>query len=173
MILISVNRLAFYKRNDLAVKAIEKLVKKGYEIIYRVIGEGEEKEKLKSKNVVLLGNRPHSEVLKEYKEADIFCLPSEIEGFGIVTLEAMAAGLPFVNSDIPVHREIESASHAGLLFKTGDENDLALKIQQLIDDKDLYRKLSKNALAFAKKHTLPLATADTLAVYLTLCPRKH
>ncbi len=163
MILISVNRLAFYKRNELAVKAAAKLGLK-----YWIIGEGEEKEKLKNKNVVLFGNLPHEEVLKKYKQADIFCLPSEVEGFGIATLEAMAAGLPFVNSDIPVHQEIAAASHAGLLFKSGNAQDLADKLKILIEDKNLYNKLSANALKFAKKYSLSKMVKETEKIYENL-----
>ncbi len=163
MILISVNRLAFYKRNDLAVKAAAKLGLK-----YWIIGEGKEKEKLKSNNVILFGNLPHAEVLEKYKHADIFCLPSEVEGFGIATLEAMSAGLPFVNSDIPVHQEIEKASHAGLLFKSGDYHDLADKLEILIKDKKLYSKLSNNALFFAKKYSLDRMVRETEKIYENL-----
>lgn len=163
MILISVNRLAFYKRNDLAVKATEKLG-----IKYWIIGEGEEKKRLRKKNVVLFGNMPHKEVLAKYQKADIFCLPSEVEGFGIATLEAMGAALPFVNSDIPVHKELVKISEAGLLFKSGDWQDLAAKLEVLIKDKKLYKMLSENALKFAKKYSLERMVKETEKVYENL-----
>lgn len=163
MILISVNRLAFYKRNDLAVKAAAKLG-----LRYWIIGEGEEKERLKNKNVTFFGNLPHGEVLKKYKQADIFCLPSEVEGFGIATLEAMSAGLPFVNSNIPVHKEILEASGAGLLFKSGNWQDLADKLEILTNDKKLYKELSANALKFAQKYSLERMVKETEKIYENL-----
>ncbi len=152
--LISVNRLAKYKRNDLVINALPS------NAAYKIIGDGEELENLRKislgKKVRFLGNLSHDRVLKELGNADLFCLPSQVEGFGIATLEAMAAGLPFINSDIPVHREIAKESQAGLLF----QNDLKEKIELLMNDKNLYKKLSTNALAFAKKHSLEQATKD-------------
>lgn len=163
MIVISVNRLVHYKRNDLIVKAIASLG-----IKYWVIGEGEERERLTGKNITLFSNLPHDKVLDKYKEADIFCLASEVEGFGIATLEAMSCGLPFVNSDIPVHKEILEASKAGLLFKSGDYLDLASKLELLIKDKKLYKQLSRNALDFAKKYTLDKMVKDTEKIYQSI-----
>lgn len=145
--IISINRLVKYKHNDLVIKALPDGV------IYKIIGDGPELANLKNlgqgKKVQFLGNLPHEKVLQALKSADIFCLASEVEGFGIVTLEAMSFGLPFINSDIPVHREIQEASQAGLLFT----DDLKEKIELLTKDKNLYQKLSNNALSFAKAHT--------------------
>lgn len=145
--IISVNRLAKYKRNDRVIKALPD------NAVYKIIGDGEELANLKKislgKKVKFLGNIPPDEVLNEFVKADLFCLASEIEGFGIATLEAMSRGLPFINSDIPVHREIVTKSHAGLLF----QNDLKEKIRLLMTDRNLYQELSQNALAFARSHT--------------------
>ena len=161
MTVISVNRLFNYKRNDLAVIATAKVGMK-----YWIIGDGE--EKLTGNHLKLFGNLPHEEVLEKYKKANIFCLPSEVEGFCIATLEAMKAGLPFVNSDIPVHKEIEAESHAGLLFKSGNWQDLAKKLEILKKDKKLYKELSNNALKFAKKYSLKKMVNETERVYKDL-----
>ena len=68
-----------------------------------------------------------------YAEADIFVMPSlGPEGFGIVTMEAMAHGLPCVISDLAVHREITGDGTAAMLFRNGDAEDLRSKLHELI-----------------------------------------
>lgn len=160
--LISVNRLYQYKRTDLVVRAASRL-----KVRCQIIGTGPEENNLKfaGKNISFLGNLPHREVLKKLAGAKVFVLASEVEGFGIVTLEAMAAGIPFVNSDIPVHQEIVAASQAGLLFKTGNTTDLVVKLKQLLSNKILYQKLSSNARAFAKKYSLAREASKTEKIY--------
>ncbi len=163
---VVVNRLFQYKRTDLVAKACARL-----KIKCLIIGTGEEEKRLRkmaSQNVVFLGNLPHQEVLKKMATAKIFVLASQVEGFGIVTLEAMAAGIPFVNSDIPVHKEIERASRAGLLFQSGDEKDLAAKLKLLLTNRELYQRLSGSARRFAQKYTLGRMVAETKKVYESL-----
>ena len=58
------------------------------------------------KDVLILSNLTNRELRCVYKLADLFVFPSEYEGFGIPILEAMAAGIPMVMSDIPVFKEI-------------------------------------------------------------------
>lgn len=171
--LISIQRLVNYKRTDLVIKSLKKIDNK---ISYIVIGEGLEMNNIKnlisnmslSKRVILKGNMPHHKVFEIADKADIFTLPSEVEGFGYVTLEAMSLGIPFVNSDIPVHKEIYQASKAGILFKTGDENDFCAKISDLINKPDLYNKLSRNALIFSEKLTWSVCAKHTAYYYSSL-----
>ncbi len=68
-----------------------------------------------------------------YADADIFVMPSlGPEGFGIVTMEAMAHGLPCVISDLDVHREITGEGTAAVLFRNGSVEDLRSKLHELI-----------------------------------------
>jgi glycosyltransferase involved in cell wall biosynthesis len=73
-----------------------------------------------------------------YAKADIFVMPSlGPEGFGIVTMEAMAHGLPCVISDLPVHREITGNGTAAVLFRNGNVEDLRGKLHELIGNASL------------------------------------
>jgi glycosyltransferase involved in cell wall biosynthesis len=73
-----------------------------------------------------------------YTEADIFVMPSlGPEGFGIVTMEAMAHSVPCLISDLDVHREITAGGTAAMLFRSGNVEDLRCKLQELISDSSL------------------------------------
>ena len=76
--------------------------------------------------------------------SDILCLPSKREGFGNVVIEASACEIPVVGSDIFGLKSSLINGKNGLTFKTGDPNDLFLKIKKLIDNKNLRLKLGKN-----------------------------
>lgn len=77
--------------------------------------------------------------------ADIFCLPSYREGFGSVIIEAAAVGVPSIGSRIYGIVDAIEEGVTGLLFETGNSDDLALKILQLIENKDLNQRLGSNA----------------------------
>ena len=80
-----------------------------------------------------------------YEKASIVCLPSHREGFSKVILEAGAASLPIVASNIPGCKEGIIDKKTGILFKLKNHNDLVLKIKQLIDNKNLREYIGKNA----------------------------
>jgi glycosyltransferase involved in cell wall biosynthesis len=75
-----------------------------------------------------LGDVPRSQLAAEYNRADVFCLPSVQEGFGIVLLEAMAAGKPIVASRAAAIPEV--APH-GLLVEPENAEALAAAIETL------------------------------------------
>lgn len=73
--------------------------------------------------------------------ADLFVLPSLEEGMSIALLEAMAAGLPVVVSDIPGNRTVVEPENQGLLFPPGDPAALAVAIKRLLADRQLAGRL--------------------------------
>ena len=99
-----------------------------------------------------------------------FCLPdlsppSEVEGFGISVIEAAAAGVPYVVSDIPVLKEVTRNGQGGLIAKVGDIAELSQKLEKLITDKKLYAEKSKQAIHLAKSYQWPQIARLTESVY--------
>src|SRR5262249_21012591 len=70
-----------------------------------------------------------------FAAADVFAFPSTKEGWGLVVLEAMSAGLPVVASDLPVFREYLRPGRDALLVPTGDPPALAAALAAVLDDR--------------------------------------
>ncbi len=94
---------------------------------------------LKADSVALFGVIPYKETLKLYETADIFVWPSLAETFGHPLIEAMAAGVPIVSSDIPVNREI--CGNAAIYFSPLNPRECAEKILELSHDEKLREML--------------------------------
>ncbi|MCB9079759.1 MAG: glycosyltransferase family 4 protein [Anaerolineaceae bacterium] len=101
-----------------------------------------------------------------YHQADIFCAPSlGCESFGIVLLEAMAAGLPIVASDITGYRSLLTSGQEGLLVPPGQPDSLTSALRRLIDQPDLRRRLGQSGQAKAAHFAWDHVVDQTLAVY--------
>jgi glycosyltransferase involved in cell wall biosynthesis len=125
-----VGRLYRRKRVDVLLRAAALLRPRIPELELRIVGRGPCEAALRALpgGAVWLGDVSRAQLASEYNRASVFCLPSVQEGFGIVLLEAMAAGLPIVASRaaaIP-----ETAPHAALVEPDRPEA-LAAAIERL------------------------------------------
>ncbi|MGA2496221.1 MAG: glycosyltransferase family 4 protein [Tepidisphaeraceae bacterium] len=75
------------------------------------------------------------------KRISLLVLPSEAEGFGLVLVEAMAAGIPIVATDAPGIRDVVKHNQTGLLVPVGSPASLASAVRRLLDDEQLRRRL--------------------------------
>lgn len=167
-------RLVSYKRVDDLIKALPLIKERVPEARLKVIGTGPKLDELKQlakrlnveESVSFLGFlESHEAVLIEIKSSQVFSLPSTIEGFGLVTIEAMACGVAYVNSDIKTTKEITGNGQGGLLFKVGNVDDLADKIIALLLDKTLYIHKTKEGFAWAKRYDWNVITEQTEKVF--------
>lgn len=122
-----------------------------------------------AQRVHFTGLLPEAELPAWYQACDVFCLPavSEAEAFGIVQVEAMAAGRPVVSTRLQsgvsvVNRDGET----GLLVPPDDIPALAAALQRLLDDAALRERLGRQAREHAlREFSLETMGARTLAVY--------
>jgi phosphatidyl-myo-inositol alpha-mannosyltransferase len=119
--------------------------------------------------IVMLGQVSEDDKIRVLHSVDVFCSPNTGgESFGIVTAEAMAAGVPIVASDIDAFRQVLRGGEAGDLFATGDARDLARVAGRLLDDPARRSKLSAAALAAVAEYDWSVVAREVLSVYETV-----
>ncbi len=99
--------------------------------------------------IIMLGAQPH--VPRLLQGADIFVFPSRTEGMPNALLEAMAAGLPCVATQVPGCRDVITDNIDGLLTTPGNVAHLADAVARLLDDKDLSHRLGQSALSRVRR----------------------
>ncbi len=113
-----------------------------------------------------LGRLADADLRRELARADVLVAPSlGGESFGIVLLEAMAAGLPVVASDIPGYRQLVPAE-AGRLVPPADPDALAAVLAGLLADAGLRRRLGEAGRRAAAAYAWPRVAQHVLAAYV-------
>jgi len=116
------------------------------------------------KFVNLMGFVPDGDLVGLYQEAEAFVFPTLSEGFGLPGLEAMAAGLPVVCSNIPVLREIYG--EAAEYFNPLSTKDIAQKIKMVCSyDSNHQNKIIEKGLKQVKKYSWKEMVQQTLKIY--------
>ncbi|MBT9169659.1 MAG: Alpha-D-kanosaminyltransferase [Syntrophomonadaceae bacterium] len=105
-----------------------------------------------NKFLLLLGYR--NDIISLLADIDILVLTSLNEGFGMVILEAMAAGKPVVAHNVGGVAELIVDNVTGYMVKKGDIDAIVSRINDLIKNRDLYDSLSVNAYNMATKYSL-------------------
>lgn len=122
-------------------------------------------------DIVLLGTVTEAELAAWYQAADAFVFPSRIEGWGLVVLEAMAARLPVIASDLPVIREYLTPERDALLVPPGDAAALAGAMRRLAADPGLRARLASNGPRVARRFTWEKVARRHLDIYARLAAR--
>jgi L-malate glycosyltransferase len=135
------------KRHDVLIDAAPSVLERFRDARFHVIGDGPERERLEalvaarglSHAFAFLGHQ--SDVQRRLEDVDVSVLCSSSEGFPNAVLEALAAGVPVVASDLPAVRELIVHGESGLLVPSGDSVTLAAALCRLLADPALARRL--------------------------------
>lgn len=182
-------RIDAIKGIDVLIKAFAYLIKKylrwrkelgliiiGGEVDISMREENQEWQRLKKmvenlglqEQVAFWGPQPQDLLPYFYSAAQALILPSRYESFGMVALEAMACGTTVIASDVGGLPFTIKDRENGFLIPEGDWVSLAEKILEVVENRDLRRRIGKNALEKTKNFAWPIIAQKVLSLYEAL-----
>jgi phosphatidylinositol alpha-mannosyltransferase len=120
----------------------------------------------KLRGIHFVGYVSPEELPRYYRTATVFCAPSTgFESFGIVLLEAMAAGVPIVASDIAGYRSVLEDGAEGFLTPSGDAQALARALVNLLHDPARRAQMSEHGKRKAVQYDWSIIAQRVLTYY--------
>lgn len=174
--LVFLGRLEHRKGVDVALRAFLRLAEDRPELQLRILGEGPDRPLLErllrdapatvAARIELAGRASPKELPDLLADADVAVLPARGgESFGIVLLEAMAAGLPIAATDIPGYRAVARHDREALLVAPDDPEALAAAVGRLLDEPDLVTRLRAAGAVRAHAHDWSVVARRMRAIY--------
>ena len=152
--------------------AMSELIEKYPDIELLVAGPGDPKQASEGvdptvlEHVKFMGMISEADKISAFKSADVYIAPNNGgESFGIVLLEAMAAGTPVLASDIEAFQKVLLEGRAGALFVNEDPHSLAVELDKLLRDKPEQERLSVEGYARALEFDWASVARDVERVY--------
>ncbi len=154
--LLSVGKLHPRKNLILQLEMIKRLSERNNQIHLLIVGNGQQEEELLnmarnlgiSDNIIFAGS-VIEELPEYYSGSDIFIFTAKKEPYGLVVIEAMAAGKPVIVPDEGGPTETVIDGQTGLIYEQGNIDDLCQKVQSLIDNPEKRRQMGENGKARA------------------------
>lgn len=164
-VLLTVGRLQKRKGHDIVIRALTQVRDAIPDVLFAIVGSGEESEPLKQlvaaegqQNHVLFHGKLADEQLRQaYQQADLFVLANrqigtDIEGFGMVLLEAQACGTPVLAGDSGGTAETMSLGETGEVVNCDSPDELAVRLVRLLLDRDELARRAANSRAWVVEH---------------------
>lgn len=169
-----VGRLRHEKGQDVLLEAMAEVLACVPEARLLVVGDGPDREELGAQaermgladKVALAGAQTPEQVYGTYGAMDVLAVPSRFEGFGLVAVEGMAAGLPVVASDVEGLREILEGVPGSKLAPVGDAGALAKAIVEFLQDPKARAGFGAQARAEVARR---FSMGEFAAVHRALC----
>lgn len=134
-----------------------------------LVGDGPARASLEAHfahtKTTFMGYLRGEELSKAYASADIFAFPSAMETFGLVVVEAMAAGLPVVSSRVGGVQDVVEEGRTGYTFAVGDTDALIEGVRQIAASRDRIAQMGRAARQFAETQTWPAMMDEVIAHY--------
>jgi len=158
-----VGRIDKDKNVEILIRAVPEVLR-SMNIHFVIAGDGSELVRLKKQvqklnvghAISFLGwiDQNTDDYLQIFQSADVFVMTSKIETQSIVTMEAMAAGLPVIGANAGALPELIKNDCNGCLFDPGDSEDLAKKIIKILADNKLQQKMRAESLRLITSHEI-------------------
>jgi colanic acid/amylovoran biosynthesis glycosyltransferase len=175
--LVTVARLVEKKGVEYAIRAVARLVEKGVDVVYSVVGDGPLRGALEklvtelglSGRVKILGALSHADVVALLASSHIMVAPSvtasngDMEGIPVAIMEAMASGLPVVSTQHSGIPELISDGVTGYLVPERDTDALAEKLHHVAEHAAEWPLVARAARAFVGEHHDIATLNDQLA----------
>jgi glycosyltransferase involved in cell wall biosynthesis len=171
-LIVYVGRLKKYKRIDLLIRAMGRIIQRRPAVRLVIVGEGDHRPALErlarslglNGSVEFTGFVPLAEKVSLLRRAALSANPSPKEGWGVTVIEANACGTPVVASDVPGLRDAIVEGETGKLVPFGSEEALAGEIVRLLDDDAERGRLAEGAVAWASRFSWDASAQEMLRV---------
>ena len=151
--ILCVTRITPRKNIRYLIEAVNQLCKKYTNLNLQIVGEGDEKGNLEKlakelgieKQINFAGLIPHEKLPAYYQSACVYVLPSQNEGMSNSMLEALSSGLPLLATDTGGTKELVEDGVNGFIIKMKNSEDIAEKLEILIKDEELRKKMGQKS----------------------------
>lgn len=158
-LLITVSRLAHWKRIDRAIHAVAKVVETQPNCKLLIIGEGDARKELETlanqlgvnQNVIFVGSIPQAKVYQYMKRADVFLSLYDLSNLGNPLMEAMICGLPIITLNNGDTSTVIKHNETGVLLDLDNVDAVPDYINKILNDREFANHLSENVFLFAKR----------------------
>lgn len=164
-LLIYVGRLS----NEKQIDKIKQVLEQVPSTRLAIVGDGPARESLEQHfagtNTKFMGYMTGEALSQAYASADIFVFPSALETFGLVVVEAMAAGLPIVSSRVGGVTDVVDEGKTGYTFEVGDVDAMIEGVRNIAVSREHIQHMGRDARAFAETQTWPAMMDEVILHY--------
>lgn len=160
-IILYIGRLDKEKKVNILIESLQ-FLKKSQQFHVVIEGKGQQMENLEDlaqklgvqNKISFIGYIEENELSTLYSLATVFVMPSTAELQSLVTMEAMALGLPVIGAKAGALPYLIKPDKNGFLFEPDNPEDLARKLQQVLENQDMQKKMSRESLELIKEHDI-------------------